>query len=436
MFDAKKFFRIIIGVALSILIGTAAMIFVYALPNSRVVENVRAGLPLYEREGNYPSWALGEHSRLDNFTDAIILLEVVHPVKNVVEAAMLNPRFGLTADENPVDALIKSLNGDTAGLSEIIYPRYWHGELLILKPLLMATQINHVRILLAYTDFLLFVGALLSFQKILGGKIAMAFAFSVMTINLVSVSMNFQFSAVFSVTMAALILMLNKNRRIFNGYCYFFAIIGILIAFTDYLSYPIFSLGLPLTTWFLLNRREFGEKIFPALKFMFGLIISWGVGYVGMWSGKWLVAQILTGRAVLSDALQQVMSYTQINSALAQAGWQITSLDAIQRNIAVAGHGPIRIFFFAAIIFLLYNFIRRRKKISEPRKILPYMLPAALPFVWIFFASGHSHIHAFFVYRSLAVTVFALICAAIEIFSDAQKKQRDVASNLSDAQKN
>jgi len=45
-----------------------------------------------------------------------------------------------------------------------------------------------------------------------------------------------------------------------------------------------------------------------------------------------------------------------------------------------------------------------------------------LPFVWVALASGHSHIHAFFVYRGLAVTVFALTCAAMEISSSAQKK--------------
>lgn len=418
MFDAKKFFRIIIGVALSVAVGTAAMIFVYALPNDRVVKNVRVGLELYEREGNYPSWALGEHSKLDNFTDAIMLLEVTHPVENLIEAAMLNPRYGLTHDENPVDALINSLNGNLSGLSEIIYPRYWHGYLVILKPFLMATQINHVRILVAYADFILFVTALLMFQKVLGTRIAVAFAAAVMTINLVSVSMSFQFSSVYVVTMLALIVMLKKNRRLQDDgrYPYFFAAVGILVAFFDFLTYPIFSLGLPLTTWYLLNRHE---KIFPALKFMFGLMISWGVGYGGMWSGKWLVAQILTGTEVLSNGLHQVLVYTQATNDLAQIGWQITSLDAIQRNIAVVGHGPIRIFFFAAIIFLLYNLIRR--KIHQPKKFLPYILPATLPFAWIFLASGHSHIHAFFVYRGLAVTVFALACAAIEILSPAQK---------------
>ena len=413
----KKFLKIIAGVALSIFIGAALMILTYSLPTERVVQNVREGLPLYEREGTYPSWALGEHSKLDNFTDAIILLEVTHPIKNTIDSAMLNPRFGLRQDEKPVDALIKVLRGDTTGLHEIIYPRYWHGYLAVIKPLLMIMKVNHLRMLLAYADFILFVAALMMFQKFLGRVYAVAFAAAVMVLNLVSVSMSFQFSSIYIVTLTAIIFMLKKNNRLFGDdlYNYFFAAIGIIVAFTDFLTYPIFSVGLPLTVFYLLNRRELLKKnLAHVLKLMTGLLISWGVGYVGMWSGKWLISQILTGHETFTDAIHQIFVYSQINNALTQAGWQISSLGAVQRNIAVFGHGPIRIFIFVAIIFLLYFLIRYRNVLTR-RKILPYLFPAALPFVWYAVASGHSHIHAFFTYRGLAATVFALFCMMIEI---------------------
>ena len=204
---------------MSILIGAALMILTYSLPTERVVQNVCDGLPLYEREGTYPSWALGEHSKLDNFTDAIMLLEVTHPIKSTVDSAMLNPRFGLRQDEEPVDALIKVLRGDTTGLHEIIYPRYWHGYLVVIKPLLMVMHVNHLRMLLAYADFILFVAALMMFQKVLGGMHALAFAAAVMVLNLVSVSMSFQFSSIYIVTLTAqrrplhLFFCGNRNNR-------------------------------------------------------------------------------------------------------------------------------------------------------------------------------------------------------------------------------
>ena len=418
MFDLKKFLRIIIGVALSVLIGAALMIFVYALPDERAVENIRAALPLYEREGTYPSWALGEHSKLDNFTDAIMLLEIIHPTTDLINAAMLNPRFVSSAEEKPVDALIKIFRGDTEGLSETIYPRYWHGYLVILKPLLLLMKTNHARIFLAYGVFILFVAALLLCQKILGTPYAFALAAAVMILNLVSLSMSFQFAPIYFITMTAIIFMLKKNRRLFDDglYIYFFAAVGILIAFFDFLTYPIFSVGMLLTFWYVLNRRELlKEKLRAIFKMMSGLLISWGVGYGGMWSGKWIVSQILTGYETFANAIHQVAVYSRVENDLANAGWQITSLGAIQRNIAVLGHGPIRIFLFVAIIFLLYLLITRRDNLSS-RKIFPYLLPGALPFVWYSLASGHSHIHAFFTYRGLAATIFALACMAAEIW--------------------
>ncbi len=422
MLSPKKFFKIIIGVALSVVIGAALMIFIYALPNERATENIREALPLYEREGNYPSWALGEHSKLDNYTDAIILLEVIHPTTDSINAAMLNPRFGLTQDEEPVEALIKILRGNSEGLSEIIYPRYWHGYLVVIKPLLSVMKANHLRILFAYAVFILFVVALLTCQKILGTPYALAVAAAVMILNLVSVSMSFQFAPVYFVTMTAIIFMLKKNRRLFDDdlYNYFFAAVGISVAFFDFLTYPIFSVSMMLIFWYLLNLRELlKEKLSDVLKMMSELLISWSIGYAGMWSGKWIIAQILTGQEVLLNALHQVAVYSRVGNDLANIGWQITSLGAIQRNIAVLGHGPIRIFLFAAIIFLLYVLIKNRHYLTR-RLILPYLFPAALPFVWYAAASGHSHIHAFFTYRSLAATIFAFACMSIEIW---QKKK-------------
>lgn len=412
---------------LSVLIGTALMILTYELPTERVVQNVQAGLQVYEREGNYPAWGLGEHSKLDNFTDAIMLLEVTHPITDTVNAAMLNPRYALTSDEKPVDALIKVFHGDTSGFAEVIYPRYWHGYLVLLKPMLMIMKVNHLRMLLAYVDFILFVVALLLLYKAFGLPHALAFAATVMILNLVSVSMSFQFSSIYVVTLTAIIFMLKKNHRLFDDdlYNYFFAAIGIIVAFTDFLTYPIFSVGLPLTLWYVLNRRELLKKnLANVMKMMTGLLISWGVGYAGMWSGKWLVAQILTGHETFTDALHQVFVYSRMNDVLTGVGWQISTLGAVQRNIAVFGHGPIRIFIFAAIIFMLYILISRRHNLIR-QKILPYLFPAALPFAWYVIASGHSHIHAFFTYRGLAVTFFAISCMIIEILFLGEDRKGD-----------
>ena len=175
-----------------------------------------------------------------------------------------------------------------------------------------------------------------------------------------------------------------------------------------------------LTFWYVLNRRELiGKKFSAVLKMMSGLLIAWGIGYGGMWSGKWIVSQILTGHDTISNALTQAASYTLINDSLSDANWQITAFSAIRRNLSTLGDGPLKIFLLVAIIFMLYILISRRNFLTC-RKIFPYLFCAALPFVWYAALSGHSHIHAFFTYRGLAVTIFALACMSIELW---QKKK-------------
>ena len=216
--------------------------------------------------------------------------------------------------------------------------------------------------------------------------------------------------------------MLKKNRYLFDDdlYNYFFAAVGILVAFFDFLTYPIFSVSMMLIFWYLLNLRELlKEKLSSVLKMMSGFLISWGTGYIGMWAGKWIISDLLTGYGTISSAFNQISTYTLLNDNLNNANWQITTLSAIRRNISTLGDGPIKIFLFAAIIFMLYVLIKNRHYLTR-RLILPYLFPAALPFLWYAAISGHSHIHAFFTYRNLAATVFALACMSIEIL---QKKK-------------
>ena len=419
MLNTKKFLRIVVGIVLSVFIGAALMTFVYALPSEKAIRNIQADLSTYEREGNAPKWARSEQSHLDYFTEAIMLDEATHPVDSIIRSAMLNPRYRFTDGERPVEVLIKVMNDETTELEEVFYSRYWHGYLVILKPLLMMFKVNHLRMFLAYGVFIFFVIGLLLSQKALGTSYALALAAAVMILNLVSLSMSFQYESIYFITMAAIIFMLKKNHRLFDNdwYNYFFAAVGGLIAFFDFLTYPIFSVAMMLTLWYVLNLRKLQK--FNVIKMMTGLLISWGTGYVGMWAGKWIVSDLLTGYGTILNALNQISTYVLLNDELANVNWQITTFSAIGRNLAVFGDGPIKIFLLAGIIALLYTLIRYRRSLTR-RMILLYLFPAALPFIWYAAISGHSHIHAFFTYRSLAATVFALACMSIEIW---QKKK-------------
>lgn len=70
-----------------------------------------------------------------------------------------------------------------------------------------------------------------------------------------------------------------------------FLIIGMLTSFFDFLTYPLFTLGMPLILISVLGTFSSVQKLCDIVKNS----IFWGIGYGGMWCGKWMVGSILTG---------------------------------------------------------------------------------------------------------------------------------------------
>ena len=80
----KTFFRIIpklaVLVTLSAITGFLLLILVYLLPTAPMEENVTASVEIFRREGTYPvTDIMGVDTRLDNFTDALMLLSASYP---------------------------------------------------------------------------------------------------------------------------------------------------------------------------------------------------------------------------------------------------------------------------------------------------------------------------------------------------------------------
>ena len=137
----KNFFRIIpklaVLVTLSAITGFLLLILVYLLPTAPMEENVTASVEIFRREGTYPvTDIMGVDTRLDNFTDALMLLSASYPgEENALEKTLKVYRYAVPPETDPVLTLV-SHYGDGAAASHTAYERYWHGYLLTLKPAL------------------------------------------------------------------------------------------------------------------------------------------------------------------------------------------------------------------------------------------------------------------------------------------------------------
>ena len=75
----KAFFRLIPKlaalVALAVLTGFVLLLLAYMLPVAPIEENVTKSADIFRREGTYPiTDIMGVDTRLDNYTDALMLL--------------------------------------------------------------------------------------------------------------------------------------------------------------------------------------------------------------------------------------------------------------------------------------------------------------------------------------------------------------------------
>lgn len=406
-------------VAASICIGAILIIAAYSLPTSRIYHNVDRSARIYELEGHAPFWAGGViHTRIDNFTDSIMLMKAAYPVENVVQSAFLNPSWKWI-DDSPVNTLIDVMKNERQTTDDVwTYARYWHGYLLILKPLLMISPVHDLRVLNFYVQFFLMLTALFFFYQRFGLNLTLAFALSLLVINPITASIDFQISDIFYIILLSTIFILRKNEMLLRGenYLYFFLLLGIVTVYIDFLTYPFAALGISLCLCVMMNEKIFlamtPQKILTKLS---AYLFAWGFGYGGMWLGKWILASVFTEENVIVSAFYEVLYRSSSILVESEGGGTFTFIDVLARNFSALFRGPLPIILGLLVIYLIYILIRRKKKIFITKsRLAAFAFIMLMPFLWYAVLKNHSYVHDYMTYRNLSVTIFAALCFFIE----------------------
>lgn len=342
-------------VFIAALLGTLSLIFIYALPVGRATNNARSSMNIYQREGNYPSWAPGKASaQLDNFTDSIMVRNAIFPgTGNLIEDAMLNPKYSYRG-ASQTDSLLKELQGETENREVSRYARYWHGYLLYLKPLLILRPIKDIRMLNGTLQLLLAFYLFWLISKKMDSKYSWAFLLSYVMLNPVSLAMSFQYTSMYYIMMLGSIYMLKKwNTDWFSGkYVLFFTTMGTLTAFFDFLTYPLVSYGIPMVLMLLLsNQEKLLDKKITGIHMVVKGAIAWGLGYSGMYIGKWLMSWLLTGHNTLMEASGQALYRMGTTTGGAEGNVSFHALSVIGRNFNQLIKDPI----FIIMVFCCFG---------------------------------------------------------------------------------
>ena len=397
-------------------------------------QNVKSSVLFYQKGGNYPTWAINQTStRLDNWSDSIMLLSAIQPVSSIAKDAMSIP-YARYKGCSPTQSLINFMTAKK-GSSVREYSRYWHGYLVIMKPLLFMLPLSCIRLLNMYAQLLLAFYLFSLFYNEFGFKYAFVFFLSYLILNPVSLILSFQYSTVFYISVLSVIILLKtlktreKLRKYNTGYMFLF--FGIITSFFDLLSYPLLSLSFPLLTLLLLLKKHVKTiSINSVIEVLTVNSAFWGFGYVGMYFSKWVVASLITGNNLVLKGIGA--AFSRMSSHL-NNGQVVTVLDAIARINRVILKDPSLIVFLAGILAFVYlSYKMKDSIISDNTKALcvGFSSIAIFPFIWFSVFFNHTYVHFWFTYRNLAVTVFSLGCLFLILYEESQKDVSGISINI------
>lgn len=468
---------------LASLVGMLALVAVFALPTKEMTVHVKEDVEMLSRENSYPTLFSQNENRmnLQNFTDPSILLVNSRGFArdNITDAMMLliaiyngesseassaeadaeddvAPGNAANASMSPLTRAIladhPSYPGDggyTVGelgwyLSDSNsyyydvenYARYWHGYLVVLKPLLLIFTYAQIRWINVVCMALLFVLLLRNLARRSDGKNLALLCYTILFTVPILLPFCMQFCTTTYVCLGAMLFVTRGKPGAssmsgdslltvekFNGLtgqsmtrkikyipltleasrsAWLFFSIGIATAYFDFLTFPLMALGLPLV--YLLNHSEeydWRKKV----GYVFRNGVVWACGYVGMWAMKWVIASVVLGRNMIADGISQVLYRSSSTPDLGD--FTISPLTAIASNLSCFTN---LYFVILIVVGVATAIILGRKRYGTRLDLpacVPYLCICIVPFVWCACFKNHSYTHGSFTYRMFTMTIYA-----------------------------
>lgn len=397
---------IILRVLVCIMIATFLMTLSYLIPTKSIDKNVQRSASIFKREGTYPVLINSIMSQYDNYTDSLILLEASSENgKNPVIDAM-NVKSGSIGKLNPTKTLVKHYIESKPFDDYYSYARYWHGHLIIIKPLLYFFDYFGFRIINSFFVLvILLFNIWLLFRKKEKGFIV-PYILSMLFLMPLTIAMSIQFSNCYYImNIGIMTLLLLKDKRP-NKSIFIFLYLGIATAFFDFLTYPVATFGVPCALYFFMRENK---RIRDVIKEFAKVGVLWCVGYVSMWISKWIIATAITGQNVFEDGLEQTSNRTSGGMAIMDR--LVTIARTELQNVYCFIKTPVTLIALVYLVVMIILVVRQHKNImNNIASIVPFILLLIVPICWYAVATEHSQVHCWFTYKAVIVSALSLLC--------------------------
>lgn len=371
------------------------------LPQAKIDQNIAKSYARLASEGPYAYVLDGRPtSMLDNYTDSIILTVCKSSGPQEDKAFLTNPFFG---GSDVLGALGKYCAGEQE--PDSYYVRYWLGFRMFFRPLLEFLDLQQIRYVTIAVFFCLFSMAVLSVSRNVSVRAGIAFLLSIYLIRPYICSRCMQYVCCPVISLSAVLFVPWVERKIEN--CpLFFMVIGMVTMFFDFYTVPVLTFGLPMI-YLMAIRGKKGSQI--SLKTVLFCFAGWSAGYVMTWIVKLALVELFTEYKGFSNGFSELQMWLRrspesasVAGAFKQAFialWGVILPDIKTRIIISA--------LCAAVIVALAYEIKKGNwpELKENSTVLAVGL---LPLLWFAAATKPITNHAFFQYRSIAVSYWAI----------------------------
>ena len=395
------------------LLGLLALILVHLLPTEPMREHLYWSLDMIEEEFDDELLIDGFKATLTgSFTDCLMLEHAVYAGGHSVPEQVLHMYRAESYYDaydpsawHPGESLVDYLSGNAAP-REVEYSRYWHGYLIVLKPLLLITSFNSIRLFNAALQLLLVGICLILMTGKRQNGLAWSFLCSIPFLYYVSTYASLSQSICLYLMLLTVIslLQLDEHLEEKQSYGIFFLLVGMFTSYFDFLTYPIVTLCYPLSIYLYVH----GENVRGDMKKIVHFSLEWAMGYLWMWASKWILADILSDCTTVKNAVDTIFTRTQSADGYGRAGG---FLKVIQLNISPYLNWGYILFGVLILFGMIIAAIKNGKPFWNKKRVnlLPFVTVALIPFAWWFVTQNHSEQHWVFTCRIFAATVFALL---------------------------
>ena len=417
----KQITLLFITLFILIIVGFLLLVIVHLIPIAEVDENIQKSTSILIEEGDYYSYSKEVPSSiLDNYTDSIMLMIAGYNGSESIIDKVIYNYYVMYSDKQRTESL--SIVDDTtiaetdSGKEKKTYEWYWHGYLVVLKPLLFFFSISEIRQINALLILSEIVFACYLLWKRNRALYCVPFLISIAFINPSTVSLSLTYSIVFHITIISMIAVLADLNVFHKNPIILFCITGVLVSYSDFLTYPIISLVFPLVIYTCLCDGK--TRRFASIP---GNIIGWGVGYFGMWASKWFLSTIITGQNHFIKGFERI----GVRSADVYNDTPLGINAFMIRMQPFVEQVPYLLVSVAFLILLIALLIKYRN--LERHKIymsLIILCCSLLPVIWYAVSKQHSFLHNHFTYRTLAGSFLSIGCFLIPLLDADKIKKR------------